>query len=445
MIQLGHSLRIAAVVAALGVGATAAVAIADTPAESTPTAAATPWSDAWLLEQAPRYLDDGDARRAALEHSLANPDNLYSRKRLSAYTCGEDSGWDLLPEWNPRSIQLDDAAIEALVRGDELQLPDDLAPLWDGTRPTTMPEWVELGRRVFFSYPLRPEPFAAHALANPELARAVGLQRAADGSHPGTVVFRDIDGETKVGITCALCHSSVDHGAIVVGLARRSFDYGAMQLAWHDDTGVPIDPTLASRLASWGPGRADITEDDDSDPVAIPDLWRLRELRAFTQAGTIVHDDPLALAIRQETQILHANRERTRPPRELAWALAMYLYSLQPPAHEVAVDATAQRGRELFAKHCDGCHTDGNGSGVPVDVRRVGTDPALANGTSRGTGRYRPAPLVRVDLAAPYLHDGSVATLEDLLDPSRSTPGHTFGTRLPAHDRDALIAWLRTL
>lgn len=452
--MLAHSLQLAALVAVLGAGASAAVAIGG----DAPEQRATAWSDAWLLEQAPRYLDDADARRAALEHSLANPDNLYSRMRLSGYARG-DAGWDLLPTWNPRSVPVDDATIAALARGDELQLADDVAPLWNGVRPTTMREWVALGRRVFFAYPLRPEPFAAHALGDDALAREVGLQRAADGSHPGAVVFRDVDGETKIGITCAMCHSNVDDGAIVEGHARRTFDYGAMQLAWYHDTGASLDALLADKLASWGPGRADITEDDDADPVAIPDLWRLRELRVLTQAGTIVHDDPLALAIRQETQILHANRERVRPPRELAWALAMYLYSLEPPPRdEQPLDATAQRGRELFAKHCDGCHSDRNGSGAPVHFRRVGTHPALATGTARGTRRYRPAPLVRVADAAPYFHDGTVATLEDLLDPSRfaddytrgvrgpgAVPGHAFGTKLPAHDRDALIAWLRTL
>src|SRR5690606_31786250 len=128
------------------------------------------------------------------------------------------------------------------------------------------------------------------------------------------------DGEARVGITCALCHVAIEGGEVVVGRARRDFDYGGMRLAYHRDSGAPLDPELARRMASWGPGRADITEDDDEDPVAIPDLWRLRELGALTQAATLRHaelgaDAPLALAIRQETQLLHANRERARPPR----------------------------------------------------------------------------------------------------------------------------------
>jgi hypothetical protein len=112
----------------------------------------------------------------------------------------------------------------------------------------------------------------------------------------------------------------------------------------------------------------------------------------------------------------------------------------------------------VFEAHCIDCHGDEARSGAPVSARRVGTDPALAHGTSRGTGLYRPAPLVGVAAAAPYLHDGSVATLDDLFDRARlqpgfdrgargpgAVPGHAFGTKLPAHDRDALVAWLRTL
>lgn len=429
------------------------------------------WSDAWLLSFTDAYLHDDAARRAAVLQSLRNPDNLYGRLRVAAYG-RVDTGWDALPTWNPRAIVLGDADLATLRDGGTVRLPGDAAPLWDGETPETMAQWIALGRRVFFTYPLRPEAAAEHALVV-DRADAIGLQRDPDardgGVIPGLVAFADVDGEAKVGITCALCHSAIEDGALVVGRARRELDYGAMRLAWHRDLGDAIDPRLAHRLASWGPGRADITEDDDADPVAIPDLWRLRSLRALTQAATIVHDrrdgsaTPLVLAIRQETQYIHANGERTRPPRELAWALAMFLYSLDaPPIAEPTSsdddDARLARGRAVFEAHCLDCHGDDARSGAPVSARRVGTDRALANGTSRGTGLYRPAPLVGVAPAAPYLHDGSVATLDDLFDPARlqpgfdrgvhgrgPVPGHAYGTKLSAHDRDALVAWLRTL
>lgn len=421
-----------------------------------------PFGEAWLAAQGERYLGSAADRRRALERSLRSPENLYSRLRLGAYGLGS-IGWDLLPEWNPRVLPATRATGEALAAGRGPGAVAGAPPLWDGVRPTTRAGWEALGRRVFFDYPLRPEVFAEHALARPEVGAAVGLRAAADGSVPGAVVFVDVDGAARVGITCALCHVAIEGGEVVVGRARRDFDYGGMRLAYHRDTGAPLDPALARRMASWGAGRADITEDDDEDPVAIPDLWRLRELGALTQAATLRHaelgeDAPLALAIRQETQLLHANRERARPPRELAWALTMFLYSLEPPPHSVAPDPAARRGAALFAAQCAGCHADPGGSGPPLDAAVVGTDPALANGTSRGTGLYRPAPLHRVGDAAPYLHHGVVATLEAMFDPARlrgdyrggahgpgPIVGHEFGLDLAADERADLLAHLRGL
>lgn len=411
-----------------------------------------PFSEPWLLAQADRYLSEETShRRRALERSLRNPANHYSRTRLGAYA-RSDLGWDLLPEWTPRVRDVTAAVADDLAAGRPLDL-SAAEPLWDGVRPTTLAEWQALGRRVFFGYPLRPEIFAEHALANPDVARAVGLGRAADGSVPGVVAFVDVDGRDRVGITCAICHVALEDGAMVVGRARRDFDYGAMRLAFHRDTGAPLDARQAERMAAWGPGRADITEDDDEDPVAIPDLWQLAELEALTQAGTLRHvdlgeDAPLALAIRQETQILHANRERTRPPRALAWALAMFLYGLEPPPRAAPPpDPGVARGHEIFRRDCTACHAGRTGSGPPIPAEDIGTDPALARGTSRGTGVYRPAPLVRVADAAPYLHHGVVASLERLFDPARlaEVPGHVPGTDLSPSERADLIAYLRTL
>jgi hypothetical protein len=447
-------------------GSASASAAASPRAPAPPGAAAEalPWSDAWLLAEGERYLDDRSFRRTRLEASLTNPDNLYARARLGAYGL-EVGGWDALPEWVPVARPVDAAAVQALRAGKAPSL-DGATPLWDGRRPPTMDAWIELGRRVFFEYPLRPEVFAEHALAHPAIAHQVGLFAAPDGTWPGVVVFRDLDRSTRVGITCALCHvaqapaadaGSSDDG-LVEGRARRTLDYGRMRLAYHRDTGAPLPDDLAARMAAWGPGRADITQDDDEDPVAIPDLWGIRDLPYLTQAGTLRHDHPAALAIRQETQILQANRERTRPPRALAWALSLYVYALAPPPRPPAPsDARVHAGAETFARRCASCHAHATGSGVPVPAERVGTDLALAMGRARGTGTYRPSPLLRVADAAPYLHHGAVASLDDLLDPARlregydrgtlgpgPVPGHAYGTALTAERRAELVAYLRT-
>jgi hypothetical protein len=93
----------------------------------------------------------------------------------------------------------------------------------------------------------------------------------------------------------------------------------------------------------------------------------------------------------------------------------------------------------------------------------VGTDPSLALKTRKGTGLYKVPSLKGVWYRGMYNHDGSVTTLEEWFDParlradfvpsgfkgykvtSRAVPGHTFGLKLSAEDKAALIAFLKTL
>ncbi len=415
-------------------------------------------SDEWVLQEGRRFLDDTTYRRAALERSLSNHDNVYSRIRLQAYGHGTRA-WDRLPVWNPRSLRVTAELAARLARGEVPVITTAHETLWDGARPTTMAGWVALGRRVFFEYPMRAEVFMEFALTRPKLAAAVGIERTADGEVPGLVVFRDVDGESRVGITCAICHAGVRAGQLVAGSARRSFDYGRLRLAYFADTGEYVDPGLARRMAAWGLGRADVTEDDDEDPVTIPDLWGLRSQAWLTQAGTIRHESPIALAIRQETQLTDSNHAMVRPPRELAWALAMYVYSLAPPADPSSSSSPLRtRGAEVFGQHCGGCHANAARGGRVIAADVIGTDPALATGRGRGTGGYRVPPLVRVRDGAPYLHDGSVGSLAELLsaarlDPGYSAgrlgpgpiPGHRAGIELAPADRAALIGFLEAL
>lgn len=325
-------------------------------------------------------------------------------------------------------------------------------------KPATPEQWVALGRKVFFNYPLRAEGLVEFAAKHPKLADEVGLERTADGATLGVVEFADIDGRTRLGITCALCHAVVRDGAAVAGPARRRFDYGKLRLTYHLQTGEPVHADLKRRMATWGPGRADVTEDVDEDPVAIPDLWALKAQSHLTQAGGIRHTGPTALAIRQETQLLHSNHERVRPPRALAWALAMFLYALEPEGAAPAPTPLTARGAKLFERGCSECHSNAAYGGPLVSADTLGTDAALANGAARGTGHYRAPALVRVRDAAPYLHQGAVPTLEDLMSPERLTAGyrgsplgpgpvkgHAYGTDWPQEDRDAVIAWMRTL
>ena len=93
----------------------------------------------------------------------------------------------------------------------------------------------------------------------------------------------------------------------------------------------------------------------------------------------------------------------------------------------------------------------------------VGTDSDLALKSRKGTGYYKVPSLKGVWYRGPFEHNGSVATLEDWFDPrrtsenyvptgfagfgmkTRAVKGHQFGLKLPAKDRKALIAFLKTL
>ncbi len=433
------------------------------------------WSEASMLHEADRYIDDRAFRRGVVERTFENPDNLYSKVRINNYGL-EERGWEKLPEWNPRSIPATREHGERLTRGEKLVLPPETKPLYSGVRPRTMQEWVALGREAFFGYPLRREIYADYALTRPQVAERAGVQIAPDGSYPGIRVFADVDGSTGLAITCAVCHTNVRSVALgpprlIVGEARRSFDYGALRIAYHEETKAPVDANLVRRMKTWGPGRADVSEDDDEDPVAIPDLWGLKTQTFLTQGGTIKHLGPTSLAIRQETQLLHSNHQKIRPPREVAYALAMFLYSLKPDnpvrpdAHKMGIDLrSAQRqellpkGTKLFEKECSSCHSNAVWGGPLVDADRVGTDPMLAKGAARGTGKYRPPSLLNVRFAAPFFHDGSVRGFEELFSRERlkdnygvgllgkgAIKGHRYGTSLSAAEKDALVAYLETL
>jgi CxxC motif-containing protein (DUF1111 family) len=174
-------------------------------------------------------------------------------------------------------------------------------------------------------------------------------------------------------------------------------------------------------------------------------------------------------------------RTGLRVSDEALYALALYIYSLEPPPNPNAFGAEAAVGQKLFLRECAGCHvpplytsnkvTLADGFELPknkpasLDVlpMSVGTDPNLALRTRKGTGYYKVPSLKGVWYRGRYLHDGSVASLEEMFNPdrlkethipggfkplgtdARAIPGHTFGLNLAPEERQQLIAFLKTL
>ena len=181
---------------------------------------------------------------------------------------------------------------------------------------------------------------------------------------------------------------------------------------------------------------------------------------------------------------------------------------IRPPLYPFAIDRTAaQRGAPLFASNCNSCHGGPESDKRLYSAAEVGTDPhraemftqKLADGFNtflaeleaegyqppkevgvRSTGKYFAATLSGVWARSPYLHNGSVRTMQDLLTSPQqretrfhrgshvfdenamgytdegayvldtdtsgnSNSGHDYGTKLSTKEKTDLIEYLKTL
>jgi len=231
-------------------------------------------------------------------------------------------------------------------------------------------------------------------------------------------------------------------------------------------------------------------------PAKMPDLIGIKDRRYIDHTGTHLHRG-IGDLMRYAALISFADaadygqhhllgestrRVQARLSDEALFALALYLYSLEPPPNPNPVDERTGAGQKIFAREgCPRCHTPplytsnkltlAQGFDAPsdapgnLDILRlsVGTDPGLALMTRKGTGYYKVPSLKGVWYRGHYLHDGSVASLEEMFDPDRlrdthvpggwrplgsqthAIKGHEFGLRLDPIEREQLIAFLRTL
>jgi cytochrome c peroxidase len=100
-------------------------------------------------------------------------------------------------------------------------------------------------------------------------------------------------------------------------------------------------------------------------------------------------------------------------------ALRDYQHSLKTPKAPPGSynSAAAQRGKDVFEDHCQSCHINGSGTdnnnGVTHEPGETGMDGAYAARTT--TQEYRTTPLRGLWQHPPYFHDGSAATLADVV------------------------------
>jgi hypothetical protein len=416
----------------------------------------------------------------------------------------------------------------------------DPQPLVDITKIKTDADWIAAGREVFYGRELPRFTGSEHSLQlirDPKVLAAYKLQTTPDGILIGLRYVVREKGKVELGTdTCAMCHVQVrPNGAVIEGPANIQTPFGPLmgdltrryasispamledrrRKHMREDYRVPYlaeDPNLAvadrpaaeiASLYEQHPlGVHGRTNTSLLYPVKIANLIGLKDLRYFDRTATSRHRD-IADLMRYSALIADVTDGLTqygdgpnsklnlehmgipngirRTPDPLLFALAKFLYSLQPPPNPNRPDAATARGSRIFHKEgCARCHTPplytnnrltlADGVKYSAEMKQitdivpisVNTDPNLAQNTRKGTGLYRVPSLRMLWLEACFLHDGSIGSLEELFDPKRldpgfrssnwhvSTPahavkGHPFGLKLSASDRADLTAFLRTL
>ncbi len=267
------------------------------------------------------------------------------------------------------------------------------------------------------------------------------------------------DSLVRLGITCALCHSTVDN-SFAPGIGHRLDGYPNHDLNVGAIVALSpaIPPALKTILNGWGPGKYDprINIDGKNIPAVIPPAYGLNGVskELFTGDDTISYWNAYVAVTQMHGQgSFHDSRlgiNITKDPdvvTPLLPALLQYELSLSAPRpHPGTFDAAAAgRGRALFegGARCSTCHagalfTDVN-KGVLHTAAEVGQDPAYA--ARSVTGKYRTTPLRGLAQHAPYFHDGSATTLLDVVNHYNSL----FSLNLTAAQKADLVAYLNTL
>jgi mono/diheme cytochrome c family protein len=268
----------------------------------------------------------------------------------------------------------------------------------------------------------------------------------------------DKDGNVaRVGITCALCHSTVDNAFVpgigyrLDGWPNRDLDVGKILAKL-----APFTPAQKETLRSWPEGTYDprFNFDGKSTPLVLPPAYGLAKIanETYTAEGPISYwnayvavtqmhgqgnfsDPRLGVNIVQQPDIVTP---------KLA-ALRAYQHSLPTPRprRRNYDEDEAQRGQAVFAANCASCHVGGNltdnNTGVLHAPSETGMDSAYAARTSQK--KYRTTPLRGLWQHPPYFHDGRAETLEDVV----AHYSRVRNLRLSDGQKKDLVEYLKSL
>ena len=300
---------------------------------------------------------------------------------------------------------------------------------------------------------------------------------------------------------------------LLIPLAKKRLLEREAQFKWVYHTEFP----------SWGRGRDDAMNltkyfllnwpmDDTLGPTDMPSVWNLQKYKP--EKGMLMNlagdsHDARSVIIDSALGLLSAApNDREDFMEQIDW-LVKYLGEKQAPKYPFPIkEGLVKIGKEVFDSNCAMCHASER-TGTRVPVEEVGTDRERLKSWSkqaaiesnkvvrnfgierRGLVENEPSGYIAafldgIWLRAPYLHNGSVPTLRDLLKPvaerpkvfyrgydvydpvnvgfvtegpearrigtkydvserSSSNQGHEYGVNLPTAEKEALIEYLKTL
>ena len=283
----------------------------------------------------------------------------------------------------------------------------------------------------------------------------------------GTVeIVNGTDTLTRLGVTCALCHSTVDNsfapgiGKRLDGWPNRDLNPGAI---------IALSPVLTPAqkavFNSWGKGKYDARFNLDSlnGPGVIPPAYGLLGVHKITFTGdgdeiaywnryvgvTQMGGHGTFSEPRTGVNITNGNDDLISAKLPALQAYQLSLAAPPPPAASFDA-AAAERGRVVFegTGRCASCHsgdklTDANDRLHPVSDSVAEPEPngAPSYAARSATKQYRTTPLHGVWQHAPYFHNGSAATLDAVVQ----TYNARMGLGLSAAQMADLVQYLKSL
>ena len=292
---------------------------------------------------------------------------------------------------------------------------------------------------------VRETPTSAAQIVLGMPAHQLDLQRLFDG-----VLGCTLDERLTVDNLLGKIKESGGHLGLIEGLLYRTALLNQVRTASLRQQGRS-GVLLSSAVPAWGRGRV-----DTFNPYkAIQFNWSLKQLPPAELIGAADLPSLWNQQPREGMQLHWDGDNSSVDERNLSAALGAgvtpvtvdhdnikrvrdWIWTLPPPKYPYAIEASrAASGEAIYARLCAECHSfGGKRTGSVVDIDDIGTDPHRLNSYThifaanqaalfpesryrfthfRKTHGYANHPLDGIWARAPYLHNGSVPTLWDLL------------------------------